>query len=67
MNEDIKRDIKESGLTQRKVAAAMGIRHESLSRLLRGPISEEKRKQIYAGMAKALRELADFYARKVDL
>jgi transcriptional regulator with XRE-family HTH domain len=53
---EIKAEIVRNELTQREVARAMGIRHESLSRILRGEVSETDTQRIRDAMAKVAAE-----------
>ena len=52
-NIDIRMDIRKSGVTQYKVAKAMGVSESWFSRLLREPVTVERREQIYEAIRKA--------------
>lgn len=45
-NEDIRLRVFISGLTYRQIAAAMGCRHEHLSRIMRKPLSDKNRQKV---------------------
>ncbi len=51
----MKAEIVRAGVTQREVARIIGIRHESLSRILRGDVSDADVARIRAAIAQAVR------------
>jgi transcriptional regulator with XRE-family HTH domain len=53
---ELKAQIVREGLTQRRVADAMNIRHESLSRILRGDVSEKDAERVRKAIAKSKRD-----------
>lgn len=50
INADIRQKIFESELTHKEVAAAVGVSHEHLSRLLAQPLSDQNRDRILAAI-----------------
>lgn len=50
---ELKAEIVRRGLTQREVAKAMGLRHESLSRILRHEVSNADVERIMAAIEKS--------------
>jgi predicted XRE-type DNA-binding protein len=56
INLDIKLLLDENGITQKEVAAVMGIRHDSLSRILRKPLSPMRREQVIAAISEVRKQ-----------
>lgn len=46
INEDVRLRVFVSGITYRQIAAAMGCRHEYLSRIMCKPLSDKNRKKV---------------------
>ncbi len=61
MNEAIRKAMKDKGLTQKMVAKAMGIRHESLNRILREPLTSSQADRIEHAMELAVQDRITFY------
>lgn len=55
-NIDIRRAMLENGITFQELANAIGYRRTSLSRLLRKPVTSEKREMLEQGIERCLRD-----------
>ena len=58
MNEDIRKEIKSSGLCMCHVARKLGIYEHAFQRLLRKALSEDQRKAVYKAIELAKEEQA---------